>query len=159
MDNSLRIPEPRTPNHRINENGLTLIEVLVSFVILASLITVSSQLFTVSVDGIFRVQAEARIAQALPNIRAILSDLDLSEKSSGEAVWGGILYRWETQLLKQAPNWTNVQDPLTPGPPHPGHFLMKLYEIQVTLAEISGDRTLKRKFSFLETQFTSLETK
>ena len=159
MDNSLRIPEPRTPNHRINENGLTLIEVLVSFVILASLITVSSQLFTVSVDGIFRVQAEARIAQALPNIRAILSDLDLSEKRSGEAVWGGILYRWESRVLKEAPNQTNFPDFETAGPPGPGKFLMKLYEIQVTLEVVSGEQTLKREFTFLETQFSSVETK
>ena len=153
------ISETRISNPRVNEKGLTLIEVLVSFVILASLITVSSQLFTVSVNGIFRVQAEAKIAQALPNIRAILSDLDLSKKGSGEAVWGGITYRWETRVQKQAPNQTNFPDFETVGPPGPGKFLMKLYEIQVALEVVSGDQTLKREFTFLETQFSSLETK
>jgi prepilin-type N-terminal cleavage/methylation domain-containing protein len=153
------ISETRISNLPINQKGLTLIEVLVSFVILASLITVSSQLLTVSVDGIFRVRSEAKIAQALPNIRAILSDLDLSKKPNGEAVWGKISYRWETKVLKQAPNWTNVKNPMTPGPPVPGKFLMKLYEIQVTLHVLSEDQSPKREFTFLETQFTSIEPK
>jgi hypothetical protein len=135
------------------ETGLTLIEVLVSFVILASLITVASDLFRLSVDGIFRVRSEARIAQALPNIRAILSDMDLSEKPGGEARWGGVSYRWQSRLLKQAPSRTNFPDPESPGPPGPGRFLMKLYEIEVSVQVLEGDRHFSRQFTFLETQF------
>ncbi len=151
--------KPVSCRFRPSERGLTLIEVLISFVILVSLITVASELFRLSVDGIFRVRSEARIAQALPNIRAILSDLDLSEKGSGEAVWGEIAYQWESRVLKQAPNWTNVQDPMITGAPRPGNFLMKLYEIHVTLAVVSGDQALDRKFTFLETQYRSLDIK
>ena len=136
-----------------SEKGLTLIEVLVSFVILVSLITVASELFRLSVDGIFRVKSEARIAQSLPNIRAIISDLDLEEKGSGQARWGGILYEWKSKVLNQARSKTNFPDPESPGPPGPGRFLMKLYEIQVSVQVLERNRHFSRQFTLLETQF------
>jgi len=139
-----------------SENGLTLIEVLVSFVILVSLITVASELFRLSVDGMFRVRSEAVIAQALPNIRSIIADLDLEEKGTGTAAWGGITYAWESRLVKEARNQTNFPDPEAAGPPGPGNFLMRLYEIDVAVEVTDGNREYRRHFVFVETQYQAV---
>jgi hypothetical protein len=139
-----------------SEKGLTLIEVLVSFVILVSLITVASELFRLSVDGLFRVRSEAVIAQALPNIRSIIADLDLEEKGTGKATWGGVTYEWEGRLIKEDRNQTNFPDPEAAGPPGPGNFLMRLYEIDVSVDVTDGGREYRRQFVFVETQYQAV---
>lgn len=122
--------------------------------ILTLLVAVASEMFHLSVDNVFRVRAEARFAQALQNIRAIISDMDLSEKKSGQGEWGTLRYQWKSEVLREAGSRTNIPDPESTGPPEPGSFMVRLYRVDLTLELLEGARNIRRSFDLVETQFS-----
>jgi len=116
-----------------NERGFTLIEVIISALILFSAIAIGAILFRTSLRLLDKAKATTTVSDALPSIMERIREALMEQKEDGEGSFGeGITYRWHSKKLKSSRNILTSYEEVGIRLDY-GRFTVQLNQVQLTI--------------------------
>lgn len=115
-----------------DEDGFTLVEVLIAAMILFSALTVGTMAYRTSVLALEKTSLHATISGALPNIMAEIKSKLMEQADKGEGRLGiKIHYTWQVKKVQSGKNVVGVSE-LGQGLAY-GSFQVSLKDVAITL--------------------------
>jgi len=136
-----------------NERGFTLIEVLISAVILFSAVAAGTLVFRGSMILGDKASATVRISDALPTIMERVREALMEQKIKGEGRFDEeISYSWITEAAKSSRNILSAFDETTGGLEY-GRFKIALNNVRLIVGSKDGPFS-RRKMTFRYQELT-----
>jgi Tfp pilus assembly protein PilE len=136
------------------EHGFTLVEVLISAMILFSALGFGTLAYRSSVSSVDRMTAEAEIATALPAILVKVKAEILERKGEGQGVYGdSINYTWTARKLTSAKNILNSYDENTFKPAQ-GSFTVSLNSVALAVSFKKNGVEKEAQYEYREFSWT-----
>lgn len=134
----------------LNNKGFTLIEVLISALILFTVLSLGTFAYRSSIGIVDRFIATAGLSDALPGIIAVVKQDLLAHKMEGSGRQGkDIQYKWFAKEMKSSKNIISSYDEATGGLEY-GHFRLKLNEIHLTVSYHGAGIDRKKQYEYNE---------
>ena len=138
-----------------NNKGFTLVEVLVSAVIMFSALAIGMLAYRTSISAVERITANVLIADALPAIMAIVKTEIVEHKNHGEGHYGeSIAYAWNSKKIKSSKNILSSHDEFT-GELEYGRFKVVLNNIHLTITYDGDGRRKEARYEYQELSWSS----
>ncbi len=133
-----------------NNKGFTLVEVMISAVILFSALAIGTLAYRTSIRAVDRITAHVVIADALPGIMAIVKTEIIEHKNQGDGHCGNeISYAWNSKKIKSSKNIRSSYDEVTGGLEY-GRFQVVLNNIELTVTYERGSRKKAARYEYQE---------
>ena len=133
-----------------NNKGFTLVEVMISAVILFSALAIGTLAYRTSIRAVDRITAYVVIADALPAIMAMVKTEIIEHKNQGEGRYGNeISYAWNSKKIKSSKNIRSSYDLATGGLEY-GRFQVVLNNIELTVTYEGGSRRKEAQYEYQE---------
>ncbi|OPX37255.1 MAG: hypothetical protein B1H13_13140 [Desulfobacteraceae bacterium 4484_190.3] len=133
-----------------NSKGFTLIEVLISGLILFSVLSAGTLAYKSSIMVIDKFIAIIKAADALPQIMTAVKDDLAARKLEGNGQQGkNITYRWKAETVESSRNIISSYDEITGGLEY-GSFQLSLDRVSLILSYHGAERTVKRLYEYDE---------
>ena len=118
----------------LNNKGFTLIEVLISALILFSALSLGTLAYRGSLGIIDRFTADVAIADALPRIMSQVKQELMARRLEGHGHIGRyVTFKWNSKVVKSSRNIISPYDEATGGLGY-GRFLVRLNKIEVVVS-------------------------
>lgn len=133
-----------------NNKGFTLVEVMISAVILFSALAIGTLAYRTSIRSVDRIKANVLVADALPAIMAMVKTEIIEHKNQGKGDYGkSIVYVWNSKEIKSSKNILSSYDELTGGLEY-GRFKVVLNSIELTITYEGDGRKKKARYEYQE---------
>lgn len=133
-----------------DNQGFTLIEVMISAIILFSVLGVSMLAYRTSINTVDRITAHVLIADALPAIMVEVKTALIDHANQGTGHFGkAIAYAWKAKESISSKNILSARDEFT-GKIGYGNFTMSLQRIQLTITYVEKDWNKKSRYEYQE---------
>jgi len=117
----------------LNSRGFTLVEVMVSAVIIFSALAIGSLAYRTSIRSVDRIKANVLVADAIPVIMPLVKKEILEQKIKGHGSYGSsIRYVWNLKKIKSSKNIISSYDEATGGLEY-GRFRVSLNRIELNI--------------------------
>ena len=117
----------------LNSRGFTLVEVMISAVIMFSALAIGSLAYRTSVRSVDRIKANVLVADAIPAIMPLVKKEILEQKIKGDGSYGSsIRYTWNLKEIKSSKNILSSYDERTGGLEY-GRFRVALNRIELNI--------------------------
>ena len=134
----------------LNNKGFTLVEVMISAVILFSALAIGTIGYRTSIRAVDRITAHVIIADALPDIMERVKTEIIEHKNQGEGRYGNeISYAWNSKEIKSSKNIRSSYDETTGGLEY-GRFQVVLNNIKLTVTYDGGSRRKEARYEYQE---------
>ena len=134
----------------LNNKGFTLVEVMISAVILFSALAIGTIGYRTSIRAVDRITAHVIIADALPDIMERVKTEIIEHKNQGEGRYGNeISYAWNSKKIKSSKNIRSPYDETTGGLEY-GRFQVVLNNIKLTVTYDGGSRRKEARYEYQE---------
>ncbi len=137
-----------------NEQGFTLIEVIISALILFSAVAIGTILFRTSLRLMDKAKATTMVSGALPSVMEEVRESLMEQKQNGAGNFGeGITYRWHSKRLTSAKNILSSYEEVGNRLDY-GRFIVQLNQVRLTIIIHTGlftameSRFLYKEFSW-----------
>ncbi|NIA10207.1 MAG: prepilin-type N-terminal cleavage/methylation domain-containing protein [Nitrospiraceae bacterium] len=141
--------------YRYYNKGFTLVEVIISAVILFSALTLGTLAYRTSIMAVDRATAYVFIADALPTIMAKVKTEIIEHKNHGEGHYGeSIAYTWNLKEIKSSKNILSSHDEFT-GELEYGRFNVVLNNIHLTVTYSKDSRKKEIRYEYQELSWSS----
>lgn len=135
--------------------GFTLVEVMISAVILFSALAIGTLAYRTSIRSVDRIKANVLVADALPAIMAMVKTEIIEHKNQGEGRYGNsIVYAWNSKEIKSSKNILSSYDEVTGGLEY-GRFKVVLNNIELTITYDEDGRRKKARYEYQELSWSS----
>ena len=135
--------------------GFTLVEVMISAVILFSALAIGALAYRTSIRSVDRIKANVLVADALPAIMAMVKTEIIEHKKHGEGHYGkSIAYAWNSKEIKSSKNILSSYDEATGGLEY-GRFQVALNNIELTITYDEDGRRKKARYEYQELSWSS----
>ena len=135
--------------------GFTLIEVMISAVILFSALAIGTLAYRTSIRSVDRIKANVLVADALPAIMAMVKTEIIGHKNQGEGHYGNsISYTWNSKKIKSSKNILSSYDEATGGLEY-GRFQVALNSIELTIMYDEDGRRKEALYEYQELSWSS----
>ncbi|OPX18846.1 MAG: hypothetical protein BZ151_12405 [Desulfobacca sp. 4484_104] len=116
-----------------NDNGFTLVEILIAALILFATLAVSTLIFHTAARTEDRIAAQAALSTALPNIMELIKDEITAGQEEGQGQYSStVSYHWRVTSRESSKNVTSAYEETT-GKTAYGNFQLQLNTIRVRL--------------------------
>lgn len=130
--------------------GFTLVEVMISAVILFSALAIGTLAYRTSIRSVDRIKANVLVADALPAIMAMVKTEIIEHKNQGKGDYGkSIVYVWNSKEIKSSKNILSSYDEVTGGLEY-GRFKVVLNNIELTITYEGDGRRKKTRYEYQE---------
>jgi prepilin-type N-terminal cleavage/methylation domain-containing protein len=134
----------------LSNKGFTLIEVMISAVILFSALAIGTLAYRTSIRSVDRIKANVLVADALPSIMAMVKTQIVEHKNQGEGHYGNsIAYAWNSKKIKSSKNILSSYDEVTGGLEY-GRFQVALNNIELTITYDEDGRRKEARYEYQE---------
>jgi Tfp pilus assembly protein PilE len=130
--------------------GFTLVEVMISAVILFSALAIGTLAYRTSIRSVDRIKANVLVADAIPAIMAMVKTEIIEHKNQGKGDYGkSIVYVWNSKEIKLSKNILSSYDEVTGGLEY-GRFKVVLNNIELTITYEGDGRRKKARYEYQE---------
>lgn len=134
----------------LSNKGFTLVEVMISAVILFSALAIGTLAYRTSIRSVDRIKANILVADALPAIMAMVKTQIVEHKNQGEGHYGNsISYIWNSKEIKSSRNIRSSYDEVTGGLEY-GRFKVALNNIELTITYDEDGRRKEARYKYQE---------
>ena len=133
-----------------NNKGFTLVEVMISAVIMFSALAIGTLAYRTSIRSVGRITTNVLIADALPAIMAMVKTEIIGHINHGEGRCGdSIAYAWNSKEIKSSKNILSSYDEATGGLEY-GRFQVVLNNIELTITYEGDGRRKEARYEYQE---------
>lgn len=134
----------------LSNKGFTLVEVMISAVILFSALAIGTLAYRTSIRSVDRIKANVLVADALPSIMAMVKTEIVEHKNQGKGHYGNsIAYAWNSKKIKSSKNILSSYDEVTGGLEY-GRFQVALNNIELTITYDEDGRRKEARYEYQE---------
>ncbi|MBC2696416.1 MAG: hypothetical protein HF982_14300 [Desulfobacteraceae bacterium] len=135
--------------------GFTLVEVMISAVILFSALAIGMLAYRTSIRSVDRIKANVFLADALPAIMAMVKTEIIEHKNQGKGDYGkSIVYVWNSKEIKSSKNILSSYDEITGGLEY-GRFKVILNNIELSITYEGDGRRKNALYEYREMSWSS----
>ena len=133
-----------------SNKGFTLVEVMISAVIVFSALSVGMIAYRTSLIAMDRISANVLIADALPAIMATVKTQIAEHKSQGKGHYGNtIVYIWNAKEIKSSKNILGFPNEVTGGLAY-GRFQIVFSNVELTVTYEGEGRRKEASYEYHE---------
>ena len=137
-----------------HEKGFTLIEVLISSLILFSVLAISTSMYRTSINTMENITSVTLISRAIPSIRENIKTQIFQKKIKGKGVFNkSISYTWHCVKIETSKNILSAYDEFTNGLKY-GKFFLVLNNVFLAIKYRNGLSIKEKNYQYKELLWT-----